>query len=181
MSVEVVVFRDCPAQRIPLADPIVIPAGTKVTVVQSLGDWHTVMTERRQLLRVAAADSDALGVEPPVRAKPADPTPGQSSLEEQCLETLKNCYDPEFPVNIVDLGLVYVCQVTPLPDGGHEVLVLLTLTSPGCGMSELIKNEIEEKLTALPGVKRVRAEIVFDPPWDPSRITEAAQLELGLL
>jgi metal-sulfur cluster biosynthetic enzyme len=94
---------------------------------------------------------------------------------------LRTCYDPELPVNVVDLGLVYECKITPLPEGGNDVVVRMTLTSPGCPMSDYVQDEIEEKLLDTPGVKRARVEWVFDPPWDPSRMTEAARLDLGLI
>lgn len=178
---EVTLNRDCRAQQVPQGMATTLPAGTPVTIVQSLGDWHTVMTERRQLLRIAAEDSDALGVKPPQRLASGASASDRSSLEQRCLERLESCYDPEFPANVVDLGLVYVCEVTPLPDGGHEILVLMTLTAPGCGMGDVMKQEIEGKLAELPGVERVCVEIVFDPPWTPSRMTEAARLQLGLL
>ncbi|HID75613.1 MAG TPA: DUF59 domain-containing protein [Planctomycetaceae bacterium] len=101
--------------------------------------------------------------------------------EEHCLEALKTCYDPELPVNIVDLGLVYRCQVQPSSQGGYEVTVQMTLTAPGCAMAELLKEDVESKLAALPEVRAARVELVFDPPWDPSRMSEAARLALGLL
>lgn len=101
--------------------------------------------------------------------------------EEHCFEALGTCYDPELPVNIVDLGLVYECRITGLPEGGHEVVVRMTLTAPGCPVSDLVKREVEEKILDLDEVKRVRVEFVFDPPWDPSRMTEAARLELGMM
>lgn len=181
VATEVVLKRDCAAQQVPQGAPVALSAGTRVTIVQSLGDWHTVLTARRQMLRVAAEDSDALGVGPPEKPAGAAPGPEQTSLEERCLEALRTCYDPELPVNVVDLGLVYSCQVSPLFDGGHDVLVLMTLTSPGCGMADMLKMEIEEKLAEQPGVARVRVEIVFDPPWDMARMTDAARLQLGLL
>ena len=106
----------------------------------------------------------------------------ESSLrEDDCLEVLKTCYDPELPANVVDLGLVYACDVTPLPEGGHEVTVQLTLTLPGCPMAGMLKREIEEKLSDLCGVKRACVHLVFDPPWDISRMSEAARLQLGLM
>ena len=101
--------------------------------------------------------------------------------EDHCYEVLETCYDPELPVSIVDLGLVYACEVTPLADGANEVVVRMTLTSPGCPMADVLKREIEEKLYDLDGVKRVRIDLVFDPPWDPSRMTEAARLQAGLM
>ena len=101
--------------------------------------------------------------------------------EEHCLEVLKTCYDPELPVNIVDLGLIYACRLTKRPEGGHDVVVQMTLTAPGCPMSDQLKREVEEKLMDLSGVHRARVELVFDPPWDTSRMTEAARLQLGLM
>jgi probable FeS assembly SUF system protein SufT len=178
---QVTLSRDCRARQVPQGTLTTLPAGTAVTILQSLGGWHTVITERRQLARIAADDSDALGVAPPPRSSAGASDVEGRSLKQRCLELLESCYDPEFPVNIVDLGLVYACEVTPLPDGGHEVLVLMTLTAPGCGMSDVITQDVEDKLAELPGVRRVRVEIVFDPPWDPSRMTEAARLQLGLL
>ena len=101
--------------------------------------------------------------------------------EDHCYEVLETCYDPELPVNIVDLGLIYACEVMPMADGGSEVVVRMTLTSPGCPMADVLKREIEEKLLDLDGVRGVRIELVFDPPWDPSRMTEAARLQVGLM
>ena len=100
---------------------------------------------------------------------------------EGCVEELKTCYDPEIPVNVVDLGLIYVCQVTPLAGGGNEVLVQMTLTSPGCGMADVLVRDIEERLSAIPDVAKVEIEIVFDPPWTPDRMSEAARLELDII
>ena len=138
--------------EVPQGTTTVLAEGTPLRILQSLGDTHTVITERQQILRIAAEDSDALGVDPPKKPEPAMSDAERQSLEERCLEELETCYDPEVPVNVVDLGLVYVCQVTPLAGGGSEVLVLMTLTSPGCGMSDILVREIEEKLSAIEGV-----------------------------
>jgi len=94
---------------------------------------------------------------------------------------LKTCYDPEIPVNIVDLGLVYHCQVTPLPEGGNKAEVKFTLTAPGCGMGAVLKTDMENKILSVPGVEDVDVEVVFDPPWNPNMMTEAARLELGMM
>jgi len=180
-STTVQLRRDCRAVEVPQGSETVVKQGTPVRVLQSLGDSHTVITERRQMLRIDAADSDALGVDPPKKAPPALSAAQRQSLEERCLEVLEACYDPELPVNVVDLGLVYVCQVTPLAAGGNEVLVLMTLTSPGCGMSDVLVHEIEQKLAGVEGVSGVKVEIVFDPPWTPDRMTDAARLLLGMM
>jgi metal-sulfur cluster biosynthetic enzyme len=94
---------------------------------------------------------------------------------------LRTCYDPEIPVNIVDLGLVYSCELAPLPEGGQRVSVRFTLTAPGCGMGDYLKGDIETKLQQVPGIKEVDAQIAFDPPWDQTRMSEAAKLQLGLM
>ena len=101
--------------------------------------------------------------------------------EEHCYEVLQTCYDPELPVSVVDLGLIYACEVTPAAEGGSEIRVRMTLTSPGCPVAGQLMREIEEKLYDLDGVKRVEVELVFDPPWDPSRMTDAARLQMGLM
>jgi metal-sulfur cluster biosynthetic enzyme len=106
----------------------------------------------------------------------ADP----KSVEQSALEILREVYDPEIPVSVVELGLIYGCRVTQLPGGGHRISVRMTMTAPGCGMSDLIKREIEQRLGQLPGVKEVIVEIVFDPPWEPSMMSETARLQLGL-
>ncbi len=173
--------RACPAHEIPQGTLTTIAAGTVVNLVQSLGDWHTVVTERGQMLRVAAGDSDALGMKPPPRPGAGESPCAPGSLEERCLAALESCYDPEYPANIVELGLVYACQLTPLPRGGHEAFVAMTLTAPGCGMGELLKQDVQNKLAEVEGIERVRVKIVFIPPWDPSRMTEAARLRLGLM
>ena len=170
--------RDCEALLVPQAAATTVEAGTRVRILQSVGDAHTVMTDRQQVLRIDAENSDALGLDPPAKR---NPSPAAGTLFDQCMEELQNCYDPEFPVNIVDLGLVYVCQVSPLPEGGYEVLVLMTLTSPACGMGDILKIEVERKLANLPDVNRVKVEFLFDPPWDMERMTDAARLQLGLM
>lgn len=174
-------LRDCNAMEVPQGSMITVPEGTPVRILQSLGDSHTVITERRQMLRIDAADSDALGVDPPQKPKATLSDAERQSIEERCIEALETCYDPELPVNVVDLGLVYVCQVTPLAEGGNEVLVLMTVTSPGCGMSDILVNEVEQKLSAVEGVRSVKVDIVFDPPWTPDRMTDTARLMLGMM
>ena len=104
-----------------------------------------------------------------------------STIEQQVWEQLKNCYDPEIPVNIVDLGLVYSCAVRSLPDGGYEVNITMTLTAPGCGMSEYLCADVQSKVSSIPGVKSARVELVWEPRWDMSMISEAAKLQLGLM
>ena len=179
---EIVLQRDCEAIQIPYGNPITARAGTHVTVMHQLGDTFTIRTEHGYLLRIDGKDADALGIEPkPVSEAPAasDGEPGVVD-EEQLWEQLRTCYDPEIPANIVDLGLIYACTVTPV-EGGNQVDVKMTLTAPGCGMGQVLKDDVERKLAAVPGVTLVNVELVFSPPWDPSLMSEAARLQLGML
>lgn len=175
---KVTLIRDCEAIEIPSGNITTLPAGTEVTITQSLGGSFTVITERGYLARIAAEDADALGKE--VRQEEVA-AQADKPLEALVWDTLRTCYDPEIPVNIVDLGLVYNCEVTPLPEGGNRVAVTMTLTAPGCGMGDVLKADAERKIARLPGVKEVCVELVIDPPWSPDRMSEAAKLQLGVL
>jgi probable FeS assembly SUF system protein SufT len=175
--------RDCAAIRIPSGQIITLPAGAQVRIRQSLGGTYTVMTNNGALVRIASKDADALGEETPVTppsGASAAPT-GPEDIEQLIWRQLKTCFDPESPVNIVDLGLVYHCQVTPLPEEGNKVDIKFTLTAPGCGMGAVLKADIENKILNVPGVTDVDVEVVFDPLWNQDMMSEAAKLELGLL
>jgi probable FeS assembly SUF system protein SufT len=141
------------------------------------------MTSNGALVRIASKDADALGKEvgnvSPTGA--SSDALGPEDIEQMVWDQLRTCFDPEIPVNIVDLGLVYDCQVTPAGDGGQRVEVKFTLTAPGCGMGEVLQVDIEEKVRSLPEVTDVEVEVVFEPPWNQDMLTEAAKLELGLL
>ncbi|MCS6862501.1 MAG: putative Fe-S cluster assembly protein SufT [Abditibacteriales bacterium] len=178
---KVTLTRDCEAIEIPSGHKTTLPAGTEVTITQSLGDSFTVVTERGYMARIDAEDADALGKEVPQVSAQGAAAQVNKPLEELVWEALRTCYDPEIPVNIVDLGLVYGCEVTPLPEGGHRVAVTMTLTAPGCGMGDVLKADAERKIARLPGVKEVHVELVIDPPWSPERMSEVAKLQLGLL
>ncbi|HQX59594.1 MAG TPA: iron-sulfur cluster assembly protein, partial [Burkholderiaceae bacterium] len=131
------------------------------------------------LMRIAGADADAIGKEVPVPPViPSDIRP--EDLRGVVWDVLKTCYDPEIPVDIVYLGLVYVCDVLPVEDGDYRVSIKMTLTAPGCGMGEILTDEVADKLMALPHIADVQVDLVFDPPWDRCRMSEAAQLTLGL-
>ena len=174
---------DCEAVRIPSGEKVRLPAGAQVRITQSLGGTYTVMTNNGYLVRIAGKDADALGKEA-VTASQTEASAAAvepADLEQLVWEQLKTCYDPEIPVNIVDLGLVYHCQVTPLPEGGNKAEVKFTLTAPGCGMGAVLKTDMENKILSVPGVEDVDVEVVFDPPWNPNMMTEAARLELGML
>jgi len=126
---------------------------------------------------MSASISDAPGSQAP--STPA--TESRETIEKQVWDQLRTCYDPEIPLNIVDLGLIYACQVTTAPEGGHRVDVTMTLTAPGCGMGEYLKMEVQAKISTVPGVKAANVEVVFDPPWNSGLLSDAAKLKLGLL
>jgi probable FeS assembly SUF system protein SufT len=175
--------RDCEMIQIPMGTPITLPAGAEVIITQALGGTYTVTTEQGFLARIAAEDADALGKETPPAPDANAQRGGEAGkdLEEQVWDQLRTCYDPEIPVNIVDLGLVYHCEVVPLPEGVNKVEVKFTLTAPGCGMGGVLKADAEGKIRRLPGVADVNVEIVFEPMWNPNMMSEAARLQLGML
>jgi probable FeS assembly SUF system protein SufT len=169
--------RDCEATEVPYGGTHVLPAGTKVRVMQSLGGTYTVATERGSMMRIEANNADALGFSQQPSAEPATPV---EFSEKLVWDQLKTVYDPEIPVNIVDLGLVYACQIAPAETGGHKIDIKMAMTAPGCGMGDVLRSDIERKLLQLPKVREVHAQIVFDPPWTPNRMSDAAKLQLGL-
>jgi probable FeS assembly SUF system protein SufT len=173
----VVVLRPVQVDRVPDGTPLDLPAGTAAQITQALGSNFTLWVDG-QLVRLKGADADAIGRPVPVLPNAAEGEP--QDLRSRIQQVLKTCYDPEIPVDIVELGLVYGCELTPLEEGGTRVDVELTLTAPGCGMGEGLGNEVADKLLALDGVREVNVDLVFDPPWDRSRMSEAAQLALGL-
>jgi probable FeS assembly SUF system protein SufT len=171
--------RDIEVAAIPYGDKIALPAGSTVFITQALGGSYTVMTDHGYMVRVEGKDADAIG-EPVVLPPSAEESAGRS-VEELAWVQLKTCYDPEIPVNIVDLGLVYQCEATPLPEGGSNVVVRFTLTAPGCGMGDYLKQDVKAKLLGIPGVKDVDVQVVLEPAWEQSMMSEAARLQLGLM
>ena len=180
-SETLVVSRDCEAVEIPAGKLVVLLQGTQVQLKQSLGGSYTVQTDQGYLARIEAKDADAIGQELVKHGAPQGEGGVDEPLEKQVWDQLKTCYDPEIPVNIVDLGLVYMCELSELSDGGHKVDIRMTLTAPGCGMGGVLKNDVETKVQALPGVKEMDVQLVFDPPWDQRRMSEAAKLQLNLM
>lgn len=180
MHEEISLSREVEAIQIPSGDSITLPAGTPVFITQRLGGTYTVATSAG-LARISSKDADALGVDPEKeKEKIAEAERLKDApLEEQVWAQLKSVYDPEIPVDIVNLGLVYDCMIEE-KEGKTVVNVKMTLTAPGCGMGPVLGKEVSEKLGALPHVERVEVELVFDPPWDRSMMTEAAALALGL-
>lgn len=175
----IILSRDCTALLVPSGARIMLHVGTEVTITQSLGNSYTVAVYGN-LARIDGKDADALGKTP---TNPLDALPVDASIEDQVWLQLKSVYDPEIPVNIVDLGLVYRCDIQPdLKDNmGYHVKIEMTLTAPGCGMGPVIASDAKQKILAIPGVKSAEIEIVFDPPWDQSKMSDIAKLELGML
>ena len=174
--------REVEAIRIPDGSRVLLPTGTGFRITQSLGDTFTVMTDMGYMFRIEGKDADAIGKEP---VKRPDSHSGQAGekppLEQQITSLLKTCYDPEIPVNIVDLGLIYKKEIIALPDGGNKVEIEMTLTAPGCGMGPVLQSEVQSKISQLPDVKEVDVQVVFSPPWSPDRMSDAAKLQLGML
>ena len=170
--------RDVEVTAIPYGEKIPLKAGGTVFITQSLGGSYTVVTDMGYMVRIEGKDADAIG-ETPVLPPTAEEAGGRPT-RELAWEQLKSCYDPEIPVNIVDLGLVYKCETEPV-DGGERVKVEFTLTAPGCGMGDFLRQDVLQKLLALPGVKEADVQLVLDPPWDQSMMSDAARLQLGLM
>lgn len=172
-----VVSRECKAVQIPEGIPGILSPGTRVRITQALGGSFTVVTERGFMMRIEAGDADAIGKSPLFEATAsAEGAP----LADRVWGRLRSCYDPEIPVNIVDLGLIYSCDLQAAEGERTRVDIKMTLTAPGCGMGPILAQEVKEKVEALPGVAQADVEIVFDPPWNQAMMTEAARLELGL-
>ncbi|MDB6174530.1 MAG: hypothetical protein JWL59_3841 [Chthoniobacteraceae bacterium] len=173
-------LRDCEAIRIPSGEAITIPKGTQVLITQALGGSYTVAIDIG-LARITDANADALGLVP-VAAESAPVAESNVPVDEKAVwAQLKTCYDPEIPVNIVDLGLVYDCIITPREGQGARVDVKMTLTAPGCGMGPTIAAEARQKVLSVPGVADAEVELVWDPAWNQAMISEAGQMKLGLI
>jgi probable FeS assembly SUF system protein SufT len=178
MKKEATVSRDVPAREIPSGTPITLRAGDPVIITQSLGGSYTVVTPVGFLARIDGKDADAIGE--PVVTIDATAQEGKTT-EELAWDQLRTCYDPEIPVNIVDLGLVYGLSLTPLESGDSKVDVKFTLTAPGCGMGDVLREDIQGKLLTIPGIKEADVQVVFDPPWSLQMMSDAAKLQLGMM
>ena len=178
MHEEIELTRDCEAIRIPQGNTITLPKGSKVVVTQSLGGSHTVATDTGFLVRITDANADALGFERPAESN----VTALGEVDDKAVwDQLKTCYDPEIPVNIVDLGLIYDCSINRRENQGAQVLVKMTLTAPGCGMGPTLAAEAKSKLESIAGVDEAEVELVWDPPWNQSMISEAGKMKLGLI
>jgi len=177
-SEPITLSRACEVIEIPSGIRGTLPGGAVVRIMQSLGSGYTVTTDRGYMYRVDAKDTDALGISNPTAQIPAVQE-GTTFNEQMVWEQLKTVYDPEIPVNIVDLGLVYSCVIAPLEQGGNRIHIKMSMTAPGCGMGNVLKADVESRLSRLAGVKEVHVEVVFDPQWHPGLMSDAAKLQLG--
>lgn len=171
--------RDVKAVIIPAGEELLLREGTSGFITQALGGSFTVYVEGN-LFRISGMDADALGKEPiPAPAIPENAS--DSDIESVVWSQLRTCYDPEIPVNIVDLGLIYRCDVKPLDNGERTVNVEMTLTAPGCGMGDVLVQDAQEKIAIIPTIADVQVELVFDPPWNQGMMSEEARLQTGLM
>ena len=170
------VNRECPAQLVPDGTPITIKKDSFVTLTQSLGGAYTVLLNGN-MARVDGTDADALGFEPIVIEFEhlKDTSDNKTVMKSNVWIAMSAVYDPEMPVNIVDLGLIYDCKIV-----GNNVLISMTLTAPACGMGPVLVNDVKYKVGLVPNVDSVEVDLVLDPPWSREMMTEEAQLELGL-
>lgn len=170
--------RDCEVVMIPQGDEVTIPAGTVGYITQALGGSFTVFVDGN-LFRVAGIDADAIGKEPVMPPSlPENAT--EDDVERLIWDQMKTVYDPEIPVNIVDLGLIYRCEMTNDDHGGRIIDVEMTLTAPGCGMGDILVDDVRSKLELVPTVERVNVELTFEPPWNHHMMSEVARLETGM-
>jgi probable FeS assembly SUF system protein SufT len=177
-SEPITLSRACEVIEIPSGIRATLPAGTVVRIMQSLGSGYTVAIDRGYMYRIDAKDLDTLGLSNAATAQTPAAREGASS-DQMVWDQLKAVYDPEIPVNIVDLGLVYSCDIAPLEKGGNRIHIKMSMTAPGCGMGNVLKADVESRLSRLPGVQEVHVEVVFDPPWHPGLMSDAAKLQLG--
>jgi probable FeS assembly SUF system protein SufT len=181
MREEVTFSRSAEAIMIPSGEKVLVPKGAQATITQSLGGTFTLITDRGLMVRVSGQEVEAIGKTP---SESKDVTPSEltpEKLEEMVWDALKTCYDPEIPVNIVDLGLVYLCELNEVETGVKDVNIKMTLTAPGCGMGPVLAGDVKMKIEQLPGVRSANVEVVFDPVWDRSMMSEAARLQLGMM
>jgi len=179
-NTEKTLTRDCAATRIPSGEAITLSKDTRVFITQALGGSYTVASDQG-LARINDADADALGLEPAAKPAAASTAPSGPVDDKAVWDQLRTCYDPEIPVNIVDLGLVYDCLITPRDTGGASVNVKMTLTAPGCGMGPTIAAEAKSKVLSVAGVGDADVELVWDPPWNQAMISEVGKMKLGLI
>ena len=180
-SNEVELKRDVEASVIPVGTKVTLQKGEHAFITQSLGGTYTVVVNGN-MFRIEGKDADALGFEAATQtATPAASGPvTPEKIEKEAWDAMKTCYDPEIPVNIVDLGLIYDCKIAPVAENSYRADVKMTLTAPGCGMGPVLAQDVQNKLLMIEGVDEANVEVVWDPPWHQSMMSEAARLQLGL-
>ena len=171
--------RDCQAVMVPQGETVTLPAGQIGYITQALGGSFTVYVEGN-LFRIAGNDADALGKEPPKAIELADGA-SDDDVEKLVWQQLRTCFDPEIPINVVELGLVYDVSLESGDEGGRKAYVKMTLTAPGCGMGDILVDDVRTKLEMIPTVMEADVDLVFDPPWNHSMMSDAAKLETGML
>lgn len=177
-SEPVTLARDCTAIIVPAGDQVILRKGARGLITQALGGSFTIYLDGN-LFRIAGEDADALGKEavlPPQLA----PDAADEDVEDLVWEQLRTCFDPEIPINIVDLGLIYHCRLLPAAGGDRDVEVTMTLTAPGCGMGDVLVMDVKDKLEIIPTIREARVELTFDPPWNRDMMSEAARLQTGM-
>ena len=171
--------RDCDVVLVPQGDKVSLPAGTVGYITQALGGSFTVFVEGN-LFRVAGENADAIGKSAP-RALELDDTEDDDAVEKLVWQQLRTCFDPEIPINVVELGLIYDCQIERLADGQRKINIQMTLTAPACGMGDILVDDVRTKVERVPTVQEADVDLVFEPPWGRHMMSEAAQLETGML
>ena len=180
-STPITLARDVEAAVIPVGTQVTLLKGEQAFITQSLGGSYTVVVNGN-MFRIQGRDADALGLESTQSGTGAAGQPKtQEDLEKEIWNQLRTCYDPEIPVNIVDLGLIYDCHLIPLGDNNYKVAIKMTLTAPGCGMGPVLKQDAENKILSLEQVTDVEVEVVWEPQWNQGMMSEAARLQLGLM
>jgi len=173
----ITISRNCDATMIPAGEKIILIEGTHVRVTQSLGGNFTVLVNGN-LVKVLGEDADALGLEKEIKKE--NKVSSRLANENDIWDAMKQCFDPEIPVNIVDLGLIYDLEISDQKEG-KNIHIRMTLTAPGCGMGPSIAQDVETKVTSLNGINNVDVELVWDPQWDRNMMSEEAKLQLGML
>jgi len=173
-----VVSREVPAVIVPAGVEVKLKPGQAGYITQALGGSFTVYIDGN-LFRISGENADAIGKEA-LKTPELPPNATEEDVKKLAWEQLRTCFDPEIPINIVDLGLVYDCSVSPNADGTRNVDITMTLTAPGCGMGEVLVEDVKDKVQRIPTVQQARVELTFDPPWNQSMMSEAARLQTGM-
>lgn len=177
-SEPVTLARDCVAIIVPAGDQVILRKGARGLITQALGGSFTIYLDGN-LFRIAGEDAEALGKDPVAPLELA-PDAADEDVEDLVWEQLRTCFDPEIPINIVDLGLIYECKLKSADQGQRDIEVMMTLTAPGCGMGEVLVMDVKDKLEIIPTIREARVELTFDPPWNRDMMSEAARLQTGM-